>query len=124
MRSFLYCALLMAAVSAADDDKTETTTYEGAGVPLEDDLGKTLVDSTLRYEFTRTNAGQSDETIVTKQTTTVKNEIEDFGSSIIKQRSCVEWSVEEPKYLCFDYELYVTTFFARVRRSSTTTPSQ
>ena len=94
MRSFLSCALLMAAVSAADDDKTETSIYEGAGVPLKDDAGKTIVDSTLRYEFTRTNAGQSDETITTKQTTTVKNDIENFGNSIIKQRSCVEWSVE------------------------------
>ena len=123
MRSFLSCALLMAAVSAADD-KTETSTYEGAGVPLKDEDGKTIVDSTLRYEFTRTNAGQSDETIMTKQTTTVKNEIENFGNSIIKQRSCVDWSVEEPKYLCFDYELYVQTFYAVVRRSSNTTPLQ
>ena len=99
--------------------------FEGEGKAITVVGSEVLITPTLRYEFTNENVGKPDETIKTVHTTTVTYE---EGSvprgAISKQRSCVETQTVDPKYTCYDFELYDTTFFLRVTRETITEPGQ
>ena len=98
--------------------------YEGTGMVITDKQGDVTIEPMLRFEFTRGEVGTVDEWVQTVQTTKVTNKTGDYPrGAISKQRACVEYSTTDPKYTCYDYELYDTTFFLRVQRETLEEPS-
>jgi len=99
--------------------------FEGQGKTILDRDEKVMINPQLRYEFSTGNVGEPDEWIQTVHTTTVTNEHGRFPrGAISKQRSCVETSTVDPKFTCYDFELYDTTFFLRVSRDTIEQPDQ
>ena len=98
--------------------------YEGTGSVITDMQGDVIIEPMLRFEFTRGEVDTIDEWVQTVQTTTVTNKKGDYPhGAVSKQRSCIEYSTTDPKYTCYDYELYDTTFFLRVQRETVVSPS-
>ena len=103
---FTYTAALLAAAVAA-------STYSGAGTPINNpETGEQLETTSLYYNF---NQEENSEFLnVTNETSMTAVSGDRPDGSITKARSCVQMSSTDPKYLCFNYELYVTTFFLKV----------
>ena len=112
MQSKYLLSLALVACEAAAD----STNYAGAG-PAISSNGATLSNTWLNYSFSSSD-NQVNIMNKTEQTLTGEHQV----GTIAIARSCVEAYASDDasaqNYICFNYELYVSTFYLRVQKET------